>query len=58
MKGGKKMKITDLKTAEALDWLYLHSQISHWIEENFDIKYLSGEDGVFMEINVKKQMNK
>lgn len=48
------MKITDLKTAEVLDWLYLHSQISHWIEENFDIKYFSGEDGVFMEINVKK----
>ena len=49
------MIITDLETAEALDWLYNHSQISHWIEENFDINYFSGEDGVFMEINVKKQ---
>ena len=47
------MKITDLEMAEFLDYAYLHSPIGHLIEENFDVTYFSGEDGVFMEINPK-----
>lgn len=45
------MKITNLQDAEYLDWLYLHSPVGHLLEEHFDIKYCSGDDGTFMEIN-------
>ena len=44
------MKITDLKMAEFLHWLHIHTPIGYLIEKYFDIEYFSGEDGVFMEI--------
>ena len=48
------MKIADLKMADFLDKIYRDSPISQLIEDNFDVTYFSGDDGVFMEINIKK----
>lgn len=47
------MKITNLKDAECLYWLYLHSPVGHLLEEYFDIIDCCGEDGAFVEINAK-----
>lgn len=49
------MKIMNLQDAEYLDYLYLHSPVGHLFEEYFDITYSSGEDGTFMEINIKEK---
>ena len=52
------MLITNLWQANFLDWLYLHTPIGDLIEKNFDVTYLSGSDGAFMEIKPKLQSMK